>query len=74
MSATAPRTHVTTRRGGGRSPEWLAARVRLAAKGDGPAWSEIVDEFEEMLRAVARARVFTGPARGDAGAARRAAA
>lgn len=55
MSATAPRTHVTSRRGSRRSPEWLAARVRLAAKGDGPAWNEIVDEFEEMLRAVARA-------------------
>jgi DNA-directed RNA polymerase specialized sigma24 family protein len=39
---------------GRRSPAWLAARVGLAASGDARAWSEIVDEFEGMVWAIAR--------------------
>jgi RNA polymerase sigma factor (sigma-70 family) len=40
--------------GTGRSPDWLAARVRLAASGNARAWSELVEEFEGMLWAIAR--------------------
>jgi RNA polymerase sigma factor (sigma-70 family) len=34
--------------------EWITERMRLAASGDEPAWTEIVEEFEGMLSAVAR--------------------
>jgi RNA polymerase sigma factor (sigma-70 family) len=37
-----------------RSHEWLAAKLREAANGDERAWSEIVEEFEGMLWAIAR--------------------
>jgi RNA polymerase sigma factor (sigma-70 family) len=37
-----------------RSPEWLASHLRLAAAGDRRAWSELVEEFEGMLWAIAR--------------------
>jgi RNA polymerase sigma factor (sigma-70 family) len=48
MSTTVPR------RAGRRSPNWVAKYVRRAATGDRDAWNEIVEEFEGMLRAVAR--------------------
>jgi RNA polymerase sigma factor (sigma-70 family) len=54
MSAVAAETPGTSRPATRRSPEWLSARVHLAAQGDGRAWSEIVDEFEGLLWAVAR--------------------
>jgi RNA polymerase sigma factor (sigma-70 family) len=38
-----------------RSPNWIAKNVRLAATGDRNAWKQIVEEFDGMLRAVARA-------------------
>lgn len=44
------RTTTTARR----SPEWVSARVRRAARGDCHAWSEIVHEFDGMLWAIAR--------------------
>jgi RNA polymerase sigma factor (sigma-70 family) len=37
-----------------RSPDWLADHVRRAATGEREAWSEIVSEFDGMLKAVAR--------------------
>jgi len=37
-----------------RSPNWIAKYVRRAAAGDPDAWSRIIDEFEGMIRAVAR--------------------
>jgi RNA polymerase sigma factor (sigma-70 family) len=37
-----------------RPPGWLATRVRLAASGNARAWSELVEEFEGMLWAIAR--------------------
>jgi RNA polymerase sigma factor (sigma-70 family) len=37
-----------------RSPDWLAPRVRLAAAGNAEAWSELVEQFEGMLWAIAR--------------------
>jgi len=36
------------------SHDWIADHVRRAATGEAEAWSEIVEEFEGMLRAVAR--------------------
>jgi RNA polymerase sigma factor (sigma-70 family) len=54
MSAVASDIPRPSRPAARRSPEWLAARVRLAAQGDGQAWSEIVAEFEGLLWAVAR--------------------
>jgi RNA polymerase sigma factor (sigma-70 family) len=54
MSAVAAETPSTLRPETRRSPAWVSARVRLAAQGDGRAWSEIVDEFEGLLWAVAR--------------------
>jgi RNA polymerase sigma factor (sigma-70 family) len=38
-----------------RPPNWSAKYIRRAARGDRDAWTEIVEEFEGMLRAVARA-------------------
>jgi RNA polymerase sigma factor (sigma-70 family) len=38
-----------------RSPNWIAKYIRRATSGDRDAWTEIVEEFEGMLRAVARA-------------------
>jgi RNA polymerase sigma factor (sigma-70 family) len=40
---------------GRRSVTWLSDHVRRAAAGEGEAWCELVEEFEEMLWAVARA-------------------
>jgi RNA polymerase sigma factor (sigma-70 family) len=37
-----------------RSQEWLVAKLREAANGDERAWGEIVEEFDGMLRAIAR--------------------
>jgi RNA polymerase sigma factor (sigma-70 family) len=37
-----------------RPPGWLATRLRLAASGNARAWSELVEEFEGMLWAIAR--------------------
>jgi RNA polymerase sigma factor (sigma-70 family) len=37
-----------------RSPDWIADHVRRAATGEREAWSEIVSEFDGMLKAVAR--------------------
>jgi RNA polymerase sigma factor (sigma-70 family) len=49
VSTTVPR------RAARRSPNRIAKYVRLAATGDWNAWKQIVEEFEGMLRAVARA-------------------
>lgn len=49
VSTTVPR------RAARRSPNWIAKYVRLAATGDRNAWNQIVEEFDGMLRAVARA-------------------
>jgi RNA polymerase sigma factor (sigma-70 family) len=38
----------------GRSPDWIARQVQRAATGERDAWSQLVEEFDGMLRAVAR--------------------
>jgi RNA polymerase sigma factor (sigma-70 family) len=54
MSVAAAEFQRTPRDETWRSPEWLASHLRLAAAGDRRAWSELVDEFEAMLWAIAR--------------------
>jgi RNA polymerase sigma factor (sigma-70 family) len=44
-----------------RSPNWITKYVRRAAAGDRDAWREIVEEFEGMLRAVARGHRLSEP-------------
>jgi len=43
-----------------RSPEVVARLVRSASAGNDHAWAELVDEFEGLLRAVARAHRLAG--------------
>jgi RNA polymerase sigma factor (sigma-70 family) len=45
---------VSTASAAGRSPDWIAQHVQRAATGEREAWSRLVEEFDGMLRAVAR--------------------
>lgn len=45
---------ISTPAAAGRSPDWIVQHVQRAATGERDAWSRLVEEFDGMLRAVAR--------------------
>ena len=45
---------VSTASAAARSPDWIAQHVQRASTGEREAWSRLVEEFDGMLRAVAR--------------------